>query len=157
MRKIIAVLASFALVVGLVAAPAAAGKKKKKKVKVHDSFSAQLLPLPNISSFTGTARPGCTAGVQDVHWAAHEFESPGKGDLRVYMEGFTGDWDLYVFEDGDVPIARSDNEQVGASMAPPEEEVVVPLKPKQTVQLAICNWFGEPGPVEAHYEGVFRK
>lgn len=148
MKKLIAVLAAGALVLSM-ASVASAGKPKK----VHDSFGASLAPFPNLSSATGTPTPGCTAGVENVHWVAQEFKSPGKGTLRVYMEGFTGDHDLYVFA-GDVVLGRGDQAQVPDG-APPEEEVLVPLKKGQTVTMVACNWFGEPD-VEAHYEGTFK-
>lgn len=126
MRKLIAILASFALIAGLLAAPAAAQGKKKKREKVHESFVAQALPLVNLQA-TGTERRSCFAGVENVHWVGVEFESPGKGDLRLYMEGFTGDWDLaVVLEDGTIVYALGD--QIGG--APPEEEIVMALKPK---------------------------
>ena len=149
MRRLIALALAAAALAALTAAPAAAGKGKH----VHGTFGATLAPLPNLSSHTGTAKPGCTAGQEGVHWVAEEVTAPGKGTLRFYAEGFTGDHDLYVF-DGDVAIARSDQPQVPDG-APPEEEVLVPLKKGQTITLVACNWFGQPN-VEAHYEGLFK-
>ena len=149
MRRIIALALAGAALAALDAAPAAAGKGKQ----VHGTFGATLAPLPNLSSHTGTAKPGCTAGQEGVHWVAEEVKAPGKGTLRFYSEGFTGDHDLYVF-DGELAIARSDQPQVPDG-APPEEEVSVPLKKGQTVTLVACNWLGQPN-VEAHYEGVFK-
>ena len=150
MRKLIAIAAALGLAASLSAAPALAAKPKK----VHDSFGATLAPFPNISSYSGTASPGCTAGQEGVHWVGQEFTSPGKGTLRFYAEGFTGDHDLYVF-DGDIAIARSDAEQAGATMAPPEEEVLLPMTKGQKVTLVACNWLGQPD-VQAHYEGTFK-
>lgn len=149
MRKLIALAAALGLIGSLGAAPAFAGKPKK----VHETFGATLAPFPNLSSSTGTPKPGCSAGQEGVHWVAQEFTSPGKGNLRFYAEGFTGDHDLYVF-DGDLAIARSDQAQV-PDMAPPEEEVVLPLKKGQKITLVACNWFGQPD-VQAHYEGTFK-
>ena len=150
MRKLIALAAAVGLIASLGAAPALAGKKKS----VHDSFGATLAPFPNLSSHTSTAKPGCTAGEEGVHWVASEFTSPGKGTLRFYMEGFTGDHDIYVFQ-GDLKLAESINEQAGATMAPAEEEIKLPLKKGQKVTLVACNWLGEPDVV-AHYEGTFK-
>ncbi len=155
MRKAFTLLLAAALVAGIVSAPATA--KKKKPVKVHESFGATLLPFPKLTAWgdpLGLTRPGCTAGEQDIHWTAVEFTSPGKGTLRLYAEGFTGDWDVYVF-DGDTVLAEGAAAQVGQEMAPPEEEALVPLTKGQKVTLAACNWLGEPN-VEAHYEGVFK-
>ncbi|HEV3473160.1 MAG TPA: hypothetical protein VG408_08160 [Actinomycetota bacterium] len=147
MRRSIAVLASAVLLLALAGAPALAGKKK-----VHETFGATLLPFPNLSSATGTARSGCSAGQEGVHWVGVPFKSPGKGTLRLWMEGFTGDHDLYVY-DGDTKLAESINDQVAG--APPEEELSLPLTNGQEVVLIACNWAGEPG-VEAHYEGTFK-
>lgn len=150
MRRIIALAIAGAALAALFAGPAAAGKAKR----VEGSFGATLAPLPNLSSSTGTAKPGCTAGEEGVHWVGEEFTSPGKGTLNFYTEGFTGDWDLYVFQ-GDLAIARSDQEQAGPTMAPPEEKVSLPMTKGQTVTLVACNWLGDPN-VTANYEGVFK-
>lgn len=148
MRKLFALLAAGALVASM-SSSALAGKPKK----VHETFGANLAPFPNLSSATGTEMPGCTAGVEGVHKVSQEFVSPGKGTLRVYMEGFTGDHDLYVFADG-VAVARGDQAQVPDG-APPEEEVLFPLTKGQTITMVACNWAGQP-EVLAHYEGTFK-
>ena len=149
MRKFLAVVAALGIVASL-AAPALAAKK----VHVHETFGAPLAPFPNYSSITATARPGCSAGQEGVHWVGQEFTSPGKGTLNFHAEGFTGDWDLYVFTEGsDIPIARSENDQTQGGAAA-EEKVLLPLKPKQTVTLVACNWLGDPN-VTATFEGTF--
>ena len=150
MRRTIALALIGAAFTALVAGPATAGGGKH----VHGTFGATLAPFPNYSSYTATARPGCTAGQEGVHWVGQEFTAPGKGTLRFWTEGFVGDHDLYVYV-GDAAIARSDQEQAGPAMAPAEEEVLLPLKKGQTVTLVACNWLGQP-QVEAHYEGHFK-
>jgi hypothetical protein len=149
MKKILATVLIATLALSVLALPANAGKKKK----VHETFGANLAPFPNLSSSTGTSRPGCSAGQEGVNWVGVEFKSPGKGTLRFWMEGFTGDHDIYIL-DGDIPIGRGDQAQV-PDMAPPEEEIQLPLTKGQTVLLVACNWFGEPD-VLAHYEGTFK-
>lgn len=153
MRKLIAVTAALGLIASLGAAPAAAGKKP---TKVHETFGATLAPFPKDERWNdaGFTKPGCTSGQQDLHWVAQEFTAPGKGALKVYMEGFQGDHDLYVFE-SDTVFHRGDQAQVGTAMAPPEESVTVQLKKGQKVTLVACNWAGHP-EVVAHYEGTFR-
>jgi hypothetical protein len=149
MRKAISILIGVGLVAVLIV-PAAAKPKK-----VHGTFGATLAPFPNYSSATQTERPGCAGGEEGAHWVGHEFTSPGKGNLRFYMEGFTGDHDIYVFDPKtEIAIGRGEQPQVPDG-APPEEEVILPLKRKQKVLLVACNWFGQP-EVEAHYEGVFK-
>ena len=155
MKKLIAVLAAGLLVLSM-ASVASAGKPKK----VHDSFGATLLPFPKLANWgdlVGLVPPGCAAGQEGVNWVAQEFTAPGKGDLRVYMEGFTGDHDLYVLIDEGVYL-KSENGQVPVGtteMAPPEEELTVPLKKGQTITMIACNWLGQ-AEVTAHYEGTFK-
>lgn len=152
MRKLVAIIAVIGLVGALAAAPAGAGKKKKKTKKVHETFEAQALPFVNLAA-TGTERRSCFAGVEDVHWVAQDFKSPGKGSLRAYMEGFTGDWDLAI-ELADGLLIYSLGDQIAQS--PPEEEVVVPLTKGDEIRILACNYLGEPGPVQVHYEGKFK-
>ena len=153
MRKLIALVAAVGLVASIGAAPALAGKKP---VKVHESFGATLAPFPKLAAWgdpAGLTKPGCTAGQQDVHWTAVEFTAPGNGNLRVYMESFQGDHDLYVF-DGDTPLYRSEGSQYDMTDGP-EEEIIAPLKKGQKVTLVACNWLGHPDVI-AHYEGTFK-
>ena len=149
MRKLIAAVLLGALGASMAAAPALAGRKT-----IHGSFDAQALPFPNYSSHTGTAKPGCTAGQEGVHWVGHEFTPPENGQLTASMEGFDGDWDLYVFQ-GDVALMRSDQAQVPDG-APPEEKIVLPLRKGKAVTIVACNW---AGGLEAtvHYQFVFKK
>ena len=146
MRKALASLVALGLVASFAATPALAGKKTKKKVTktISETIDVTAVPLPNYSQYTATATPGCTAGQEGVHKHTHPFETPGAGNLTLAMSGFTGDWDLYVFDDAGVAIARSDNEQVGQTMAPPEEKIEMPLEKGRTYELVICNWAGAP-------------
>lgn len=146
MRKALASLVALGLVASFAASPAVAAKGKKKKVTktISETIDVTALPFPNYSSRTGTALPGCTAGEEGVHKHTHPFETPGAGTMTLSMSGFTGDWDLYVLNSDGIAVARSDNEQVGEAMAPPEEEVVMPMGKGETYSLVICNWAGAP-------------
>jgi hypothetical protein len=147
MRKTIVAITVAGLMAGLVALPAHARGKKK----VNESFTAQAAPFPNLSSATGTPVRSCFAGVEDVHWVSVEFTAPGKGTLTASMEGFVGDWDLAIVLDG-IYFYSVEDQTAGA---PAEEEVVVPLKPKQTVAVAACNFAGAP-EAEVTYGGTFK-
>lgn len=155
MRKLIALLAAAALVASF-STTALAAKPKK----IHDTFGGTLAPFPKLAVVgdeVGMTKPGCTAGEQDVNWVAQEFTAPGKGTLKVYMEGFTGDHDLYIF-DGETVLLQSEGGQVPVAttdIAPAEEEVLLSMTKGQTVTMVACNWLGEP-EVLAHYEGTFR-
>ncbi len=153
MRRAIATLVAAGLVAGFAAAPAMAGKKKKATKTISETISATAVPFPNLSSHTGTAMPGCTAGEEGVHKLTTPLETPGPGTLTFTMSGFTGDWDLYLFDDAGVPIARSDQAQV-PDMAPPEEKIVAPLERGKTYELVVCNWAGAP-QATAEYAFVY--
>lgn len=147
------------MIVGVVAcaamaAPAGAAGKKKKATRVHESFGATGIPLPLTASATTGLTPGCSAGVEGIHKTTHPFEAPGTGTLRIYIEGFTGDWDLYLFRDGSA-IERSDASQAPPDLAPAEEEIHFAFRKGETVDIVACNWLGEP-QIEVHYEGLFR-
>lgn len=146
MRKALASLVALGLVASFAATPALAGKKAKKKVTktISETIDVTAFPFPNLSSHTATPLPGCAAGEEGVHKHTHPFEAPGNGTLTLSMSGFTGDWDLYVIDDAGVAIARSDNEQVGQTMAPPEEKIEMPLAKGKAYELVICNWAGAP-------------
>ena len=153
MRKILAVLIGSALVASM-ASSAIAAKPKK----VHETFGATLAPWPKDERWQQTGQfmqPGCYSGQEGLNWVAQEFTAPGKGNLRFWMEGFTGDHDIYLYI-SDTVFLRGDQAQVGGTtMAPPNEEINVALKKGQTVTLIACNWAGHP-EVLAHYEGTFK-
>src|SRR5687768_12465786 len=104
MRKALASLIALGLVASFTATPALAGKAKKKKVTktISETIDVTAVPFPNYSSYTATAQPGCSAGQEGVHKMTKAFETPGAGTLTLSMSGFTGDWDLYVFDDAGV-------------------------------------------------------
>ena len=141
MRKSLAMLLAAGLVAGALISPAFAGKKK-----IEDSFDAQLFPFPKLAAWgdaAGITQPGCLAGQQDVNYMTVTFTAPSSGVLTASMEGFTGDWDLYLTDAEGVPLVRSENDQIQGGSAP-EEEAAMVLKPKQTVGITPCNWLGAP-------------
>jgi hypothetical protein len=153
MRKAVVSLIALGLVASLTASPALAGKKKGTKT-ISDTISATAFPFPNLSSHTSTPTPGCTAGQEGVHKVTTALEAPGSGTLTFEMSGFTGDWDLYLFDDAGIAIARSDQPQV-PDMAPPEEKLVAPLAKGKTYELVVCNWAGAP-QATADYKFVYK-
>ena len=150
MRKLIALLTGLMLLA--VPSIALAGKA----TTVHETFGATLFPFPKDERWNdaGFSKPGCYSGEEGIHWVAQEFTAPGKGTLRMWMEGFAGDHDMYLYVSDEVFI-RGDQAQVGTTLAPPEEEIEFTLKKGQTVTMVACNWLGQP-EVLAHYEGTFK-
>ena len=150
MRRLGFLLLTVALVGSAFVSPANAGKRTKK---VAESFEAQAVPFVN-SQATGTERRSCFGGVEDVHWVAQDFTSPGKGTLTASLEGFTGDWDI-ALELPDGVLIYGINDQT-TEMAPAEEEVSMPLKKGDAVRILACNFLGEPGPLTVNYGGKFK-
>ena len=148
MKKTFVSLVAAVAAIGLLAAPAAAGTRR-----IHKSFTAHAIPLPNYGSHTGVG-PGCAAGVEGVHKVTKSFKAPGTGKLTVSTEGFLGDWDLYVFDSKGTMIGSSDSAQVPDG-APAEEQIKIGLRKGKTVKITACNWAGGP-EAEVHYMYVYR-
>ena len=142
MRKALASLVALGLLVGASASPALAGKKKTKTMS--ETIDVTALPFPNYSSHTATPTPGCTAGEEGVHKVTTPFETPGAGKFTASMSGFTGDWDLYLFDEDGLILGRSENAQADPAMAPAEEAIEVTLAAGKTYDLIVCNWAGAP-------------
>jgi hypothetical protein len=135
-----------ALLLAAVAALLPVSQAAARPAPQEGSFSAQLLPFPKLAAWgdpLGITEPGCLAGEEDVNWAAKEFTAKSKGTLVAETSGFTGDFDLYILDDTGTALIKSENNQI-LDQAPAEESVTMPLKPKQTVSMAVCNWLGAP-------------
>lgn len=145
MRKLIALVVAAGLLGALGAQPALAKKKKKP---IHQEFSAQALPFPNLSSATGTEQRGCLAGEEGVHKVSIPFEAPSAGMLSAEIAGFTGDWDLFITDEAGKELVGSLEDQTAGAAA--EEKVSLPVKAKQKVNVVPCNWLGEPS-VDGHF------
>ena len=151
MRKVVASI----LLVGLVAAlpgPAVA-KKKKKTVTITESFSAgPFAPKP----FPGdVSDAGCRDGEEGVQKLTVPFTTPGKGILSTDISGFQGDWDLYVTDSAGSVLAASETSQI-VDQTPPTEQITIPLRAKQDINIVACNWAGSP-LAEGQYTFKYKK
>ena len=147
MRKSIVSL----LLLGLIAAAFSAAPalaKKKKTITVHQEFTAgPHLPLP------GQDAPGCSAGEETIHKTTIPYTTPAKGILSVEMGDFEADWDLYVYEGGNI-IAASESDQTGGAAA--TEQIMISLAAKSSIEIVACNWAG--GPTAAgHFMFKYKK
>jgi hypothetical protein len=127
------------LLIGLVSAmpgAALAGKKKTKTIHKELSFGP-LAPMP---MWVAVDPAGCRVGEEGIHKTTVEFTTPQKGVLSVEIAEFEGDWDLYVM-DGDSTLAASEAFQIDGS-APQTEQIQIPLRKKQSIQIVACNWSG---------------
>lgn len=153
MRKTLALIVSAGLATAALSAPALAGKQKK----IEETITVTEAPLPNYSSITGSTSPGCTAEFvvpagQTPHKAVTPLRVPGEGKLSVDLTGFTGDWDLYVFDAENRVLAESAADQTAG--APMEERLSLKFKKKTDVSLVACNWAGTP-QAELHYKLLY--
>lgn len=139
MRRTIVAALCAAIATAAVALPASAGAPKP----VREEFTVQALPFPNYSSHTSTEQPGCAAGEEGVHRVTMPFEVPANGTLTVELAGFTGDWDLYVFDDAGTKLAASINDQATGGAAA-EETIELAVTAKQALGIVVCNWLGAP-------------
>ncbi len=148
MRKLLAAV----VLGGLVAAvpgPAAA-KTLKKEV----TFTAPV-PAPIYSDVDpmGCVYPG---SVEDVNKDTYTFKTPkhrGKGTLNFRIDGFAGDWDLFVFNaKGDMLTSSTSDNSMGAY-----EQISLKLKQKTTVDIVACNWQSDTPTANGHLSYKYRK
>lgn len=134
MRKLVAIVSISALVLGLAAAPALAGKKKKT---VTEEWQAVAAPGP----FDPTAGAGACPenAIEGVQRVTHVFTTPGNGSMDISMTNFQGDWDLYAVD--------SDGNTLGQSTGFVEattERIILTLKKGQEIGIMACNFIGTP-------------
>jgi hypothetical protein len=141
MRKSITIVLGLALVAGAFAAPALAGKTTK------GTFTAVNAPLP----VTGDVEDDfCfNKGVEGVHKTTVPVKAAATGKLTVVLDGFEGDWDLYVTDAKTGSILGSSTGDQTSAMAglggdPADEKVQIPVIGKKTLNITACNWAGSP-------------
>ncbi len=143
-KKSVALFVSMMILFGL-SMNASAGRKK-----IHRSFTATA-PVP----YPQDAEGGCSLGVDRVSKYDEPFEAPAAGTLLVEVEGFQGDWDLFLRDEDYELIAGSNGNQTGGD--PPEESVQVGLKSRQLIHMMPCNYLSPQPEVEVHYTFTFKK
>jgi hypothetical protein len=129
LRKSLAAALALGLLLGAMT-PALAGKKKS------GSFTASGLPYPHPTD-------GCLGSTEGVNKTTQPLKTPLAGTLTVTMDGFDGDWDLFVTDaDGGEIISSTSSQLTGD---PPVEEVVFSVTKGLQLQLVACNFGGGPG------------
>lgn len=133
MHKAVAILISAGLVAGLSALPATAGPRKKT---VKEQWQVAAAPFPGADDHSD---PSQECGVEGASYAVHAFTTPAKGTLDVRINGFEGEWDLYVTD--------AAGHLLGSSvefMSDSEERVVLRLGAKVKINIYACNFLGGP-------------
>jgi hypothetical protein len=143
MRKAITVMIGLALVVGMMAVPAFAGKK------TTGGFDAVApVPYPNSVADGNDAGQDCLASTEGVSRTTGNFKVPAAGKLTATMSDFQGDWDLYIFNKGGSELASSHADNVQGGVV--GEKLVVTIPVKQTISIVACNWSGGPTATVAY-------
>lgn len=150
MRKALAALVLSGLIVGGSGAAQAGGTKTIKK---EVTFTAPV-PAPIYSDVDPA---GClwSGSVEDVSKDTYTFKTPkhrGKGTLNFKIDGFEGDWDLYVFK-GDALLAESTSDNEGQAY----EAVSVKLAKSTTVDIVACNWESTTPTANGHLQYKYKK
>lgn len=129
MRRILCAVLAVGVTFSLTAAPAGAEGKRR----ISDQWTAEApLPYPSLP-------PGCTQGMEGMHKESYGLTTPGPGTLEVTMANFHGDWDLWVMNAKNRPIASS-----RALNADSFESVRIKLKGNQQISIVACNGAGGP-------------
>lgn len=129
MRRILCTALAFVVVASLSAAPSLAEGKRR----MSDEWTAESpVPYPNLGP------PGCTQGTEGMQKESYELTTPGPGMLDATLAHFYGDWDLWIMDDKNRPLAssRAPNE--------PLERVRLRLKAHQKIWIVACNGAGGP-------------
>jgi hypothetical protein len=122
--------------------PALAGGKKTV-TKEYDATA----PVPDPANL---ALGNCDGSVPQSKFE-ETFKAPFTGKLTVDMNGFTGDWDLGLFEDGS--LAADSAQDATADPQTPEHIEGFKLKKGEEVVIRSCNFSGGP---TAHMKYAFK-
>lgn len=136
MRRILGILLAAALALGVLGAPAGAGRTVTKKKKFAAGPHAPAPVLVEVDP------NGCLNTVEGLNKTTVGYHTPKKGKFTAKIFNFSGDWDLYVTDKKDSVLGSSTSDQT-ITGAPPVEKVVLKLKAKEHVKVVACNWLGQ--------------
>ena len=137
-RVLRAVLAA-ALVMGITAAPAVArgDGSRGKDGKLSGEYVATQAPM---ASYMATDYCDLAAG-----GVAHfPFKAPAEGVYEASMQGFRGDWDMWVMDERKEYITGSWNTQSLLTDDQIGEELSAPVEKGDRITLIACNYSGQP-------------
>jgi hypothetical protein len=137
MRTRTAVLTAFAVVcAGGAVSPVVAAPKPKPVKKEYTASATPGGPasLAN-STICDSTIPGSTYDV--------DFKAPFAGRLTVKQDGFQGDWDLALVQDGG-NAAQSAQDATDTNVSRPETVEGYKLKKGESITIRSCNWAGGP-------------
>ena len=129
-------LAILVLAVGAVNAEAAPKKKPKPITK---SYTVQAFPYP--SPPTG---PSCSEAPEGVGEHRETINVSGPGKLVVEVRGFTGDWDIGLYDKNGTNLAQGGGADSPNTDTAPAETLSYKSKKAQTLHIDVCNFLGSP-------------
>ncbi|HWL37605.1 MAG TPA: hypothetical protein VNQ77_15575 [Frankiaceae bacterium] len=134
-------LALAAIVAAGSLAPAVAAPKKKP---IKKTYSLTLAPSPDASESTACSGETRTAALNNTNF--HDIKVTGPGLLSVKVTGFSGDWDMSVWNKAGAQLTEG-----GGTTTPetftntaPTETLKYKSKKAQTLTLRVCNFAGTP-------------
>ena len=133
MRKMLSALIIGCLLATLSAAPVGAARKKKVVKQQWDVIAA---PFPGADDHS---TPSEECGVEGVTYGIHTYKTPAKGKLDARINGFEGEWDLYVTDAGGTLLGSSVQ-----FMTNTEERVLINVPAKTELLIYACNFAGGP-------------
>jgi hypothetical protein len=145
MRTRTALVAAAVLVagVGSLSPALAAGKKPKPVVKEYTATA----PVPDPAN---VGLGNCDGSVPQSKFE-ETFKAPYAGKLHVHMDGFQGDWDLGLFQDG--TLSADSAQSTTDDPQRPEDIAGFKLKKGEEVVIRSCNFSGGP---TAHMKYTFQ-
>ena len=130
-------LAILVLAAGAVNAEAAPKKKPKPITKSYTVTG--MLPHPNPP--TG---PSCSSAPNGVSEHRETLKVTGAGKLVVEVRGFTGDWDIGLYDKTDTNLAQGGGADSPNTETAPVETLSYKGKKAQTLYIDVCNFAGSP-------------
>lgn len=115
--------------------PAQAAAKKKPIVKNYTV--SNMLPYP--SPPTG---PSCSEAPEGVSEHRLPLKVTGPGKLQVTVNGFTGDWDIGVYNAAGSNLAMGGGADSPNTETAPQETLTYKSKKAQTLFVDVCNFLG---------------
>lgn len=147
MKRITVILSIGSLLLGVLAVPASASGKTK------GSFTATAVPYADYTySYPTTGETWtCFDGEEGIHKVLHPVKASEDGLLRAWIGGFEGDWEIGLFQNGElleIPWKSQWVTQQG------EEVVAKRVKKGAKVVIGVCNWSSLQTEIEVNYEVV---
>lgn len=84
---------------------------------------------------------GCWNGEEGASKHTREITLPAPGLFKAQV-GYTGDWDLYLFDSKGTMLAASETVETGNTGPATEKVSWKKAKKGQKVNLVVCNWSG---------------